>query len=762
MRRPAVFSAAAFGAGILIAYNSKADPFIWIIIITAMMAFCFYVAIYVKIETVMKFTAMICIAALGAAWLAIGELTPDPLIEKAGSAVEIKGFIKNVEYKNNMYNITLKNNDSTVLIKYYSEDNSFKNSRGKYLCAYGKLELPQQRRNPACFDYRSYLRSCGISTIMTAEYVGYMNKAPVGYLVLTGMIRSMFEERLQMSSAAEKTGLIMGIMFGDKSQLDEELYSDFQRNGTAHVLAVSGLHTGILYAFFSFLWRGKKGTFFYVMTCAILLLYMALADFSPSVVRASCMIILHIVACITRNRYDLLSAAGTTFILMLIINPYQIFHSGFQLSFLAIASLGVILPFINYFYQGILLSSLAIQAGMIPYNAYLFNYISAGALIANIPVVFIAGVVLPAGLCSVVAMFFSEKIFSFLMEVMNIGCSLLIRINEIFYASGKTSFDVVSPPVWALVLYYGIIFLCLCETGQLLFLRKNIKAIATAAAAVCLVAVISVPVMRSPLSGAEVVFLDVGQGDCIHVKTNDGKNYLIDGGGSADYDTGMKILKPYLLKNGVKKIDIAFVSHLHEDHYGGIRSLAADGMIEKVAVYEANRQIEEQLKSEMTAEIIYLYGGHRVNLGKECFIEVISPEPGTSEKYSEMIGNSQDENDTSLIMRLNYKGMTTLITGDIDQEGELNLIEKYGQKLDSDVMKVPHHGSKYSSSGEFIKAVSPVLAVFQVGRNNYGHPAPETVKKYEASGCMTVRNDICGAIGLDFKEGSFKVVRMIH
>jgi beta-lactamase superfamily II metal-dependent hydrolase len=261
---------------------------------------------------------------------------------------------------------------------------------------------------------------------------------------------------------------------------------------------------------------------------------------------------------------------------------------------------------------------------------------------------------------------------------------------------------------------------------------------------------------------AEVTCINVGQGDCIHVKTPSGRNYLIDGGGSSDYDTGLKVVKPYLLKNGVRRIDAAFVTHLHEDHYGGIKSLAADGMIEKIAVYEANKQMENILQEETKAELIYLYGGMKVELDESCFIEVIAPERETDGKYRELIANTDDENDLSLIMKLNYDGKSVLITGDIDDDGEGNLVSKYGEHLDSDIMKVPHHGSKYSSSDPFVDAVSPVLAVFQVGKNNYGHPAPDVLSRYRARGCENVRNDKSGAIGVSVNEEALKVVCMIH
>lgn len=261
---------------------------------------------------------------------------------------------------------------------------------------------------------------------------------------------------------------------------------------------------------------------------------------------------------------------------------------------------------------------------------------------------------------------------------------------------------------------------------------------------------------------ADVIFVDVGQGDCIHVKTDEGKNYLIDGGGSTGYDTGSEVLKPYLLKNGVKHIDAAFVTHLHEDHYGGIRSLASEGMIESIGVYEANRLIEERVQSETNTELFYLHGGQKIRLGRDVYLEVLAPAEKSEEEYSKIVSEEDDENAASLVFRLDYRGIRILITGDIDSASEEVLTEMYGNRLKSDILKVPHHGSRYSSSEDFIAAVSPDVAVFQVGRNNYGHPDAEILRRYINAGVSVYRNDRNGAVGLDIKrDGKTEVMTML-
>ena len=289
--------------------------------------------------------------------------------------------------------------------------------------------------------------------------------------------------------------------------------------------------------------------------------------------------------------------------------------------------------------------------------------------------------------------------------------------------------------------------------------RKEKKRLLYAVVSICLVSIASIYMMPEPFNNAGIVFVDVGQGDCIHIKTDAGKNYLIDGGGDADYDVGRKILKPYLLKNGVSRIDAAFVTHLHEDHYGGIKALADEGMIGMTGVFESNRYIEMDIDSEL----FYLHRGYSINLGDDIFLEVISPEAESEEIYKKMNENEEDENKTSLIIKVRYKEKTLLVTGDIDEEGETELVNKYGSELSCDVMKVPHHGSKYSSSEDFVKIVDPVLAVFQVGHNNYGHPSEDAISRYTERGCRIVRNDQDGAIGLIIdKDKPLEVITMCN
>ncbi|MCQ4637935.1 DNA internalization-related competence protein ComEC/Rec2 [Anaerovorax odorimutans] len=756
MRRPMILIATAFGGGITAAFFSHGEKILWLGILTEAAMLLILGRKAVKDRNVLvKACVFLCVFSVAGWWTQYWLDRPDPIEQQVGKQIQIEGVVTDIAQKDRGYAMTVKTRGSRVLVRYYGKLEDYRQLAGCRVMFGGIPELPQARRNPGCFDYRLYLQTCGIRTVMTASFLEPAGGKQAAYIKFTARIKGRFERKLEACVKPEIKAMAMAMIFGDRSALPEDMYEDFQKNGTAHILAVSGLHIGIVYGFLAFLWRGKKGMLFYLGILFFLLAYAALADFSPSVVRAGLMITIHLGAKILHRRYDLLSAAAFTFLLMLCANPLQLFHIGFQLSFLAIASLGVILPFIGRWYQGIFLSSLAIQAGMLPYTAYVFNYVSLGAFFVNVPVIFLAGVLLPVGIGMLIVSCVSDTIFGMGAVFLEQGCRMLIWINSLFYAGGKTSFDVTSPPVFLLSLYYGLLFLGVCEKGRILFIRKKAKTLAAGALTVVLLSGIMAAAADDGFSGAEMVFVDVGQGDCVHVRTAEGRNYLFDGGGSISYDVGKKILKPYLLKNGVRKVDAAFATHLHEDHYGGIRSLAKEGMIEKIGVYEGNRIKEGELVKETGTEFLYLHGGQSVKLGEGVFLDILAPQRASEEEYEKIAAEEEDENAASLIMKLRYGPVSLLITGDIDQQGERALMEDYAGRdtLRSEILKVAHHGSKYSSTEDFLEAVSPKMAVIQVGKNNFGHPSQAVIEKCREKDIMVYRNDTSGAIGICMGKG---------
>lgn len=230
------------------------------------------------------------------------------------------------------------------------------------------------------------------------------------------------------------------------------------------------------------------------------------------------------------------------------------------------------------------------------------------------------------------------------------------------------------------------------------------------------------------------------------------------------YNVGKKTLKPYLLKNGAASVDGAFITHLHTDHYKGIAELCREGMVEKIYIYEGYRVKEAEILNETGLEpenIIYLHAGQKVALCNNVFVEVMWPQKHSYKEY-EKLYKSEDENQFSLILKVTINDHTLLATGDVDSECLDDLAKIYGNNIDIDILKVAHHGSKYSGSEALLETAKPAHAVFQVGKNNFGHPNKGIVENLRRKGIMIHRNDLNGAVAFDFsKNGEIKVRSVI-
>ncbi len=683
----------------------------------------------------------------------------------------------------------------------------------------GELQEVEAERNPRCFDYRTYLRSKGISCVSSTSSIRVVK----GNAGSTGAIRrqvlafreafirwicgrSMYSgnktvdsysndistgsmTRESLSAAVthiwdpQVEAMLSGILFGDTGSIDEDMMEDYRRNGTAHILAVSGLHIGLLYSIFRAL---RKRAAFPGMTAlflAVLGIYGTMTLWTVSVTRAAALILLMELGERLDRPYDLLTSLGTVSMLVLMREPYALYGTSFIMSYLAALSIGVILPALKRVVPDRLpdsiKTSLAVQLGLVPYIAYTFNMIPLGSLIINIPVVFILSLIVSAAVAAV-PIYLASGAISLLIRpagmipadtvagalaappgiVIQLAGRALILINERFADLDFLSPDVVSPPLFLLAAYYGVLFYICSESFKVARIRKRLDLTASQAGVTLLIIMISCVLSVSDFDRADIVMVDVGQGDCMHLKfrksfdtgialpLSEGRtlripmpgaaHVIIDGGGSESYNVGKKTLKPYLLKNGIRKVDLALVTHLHTDHYKGIQELAEEGMI-KQTVTEGR-----------TGDVIYIGA-----VTEPDRIEIIWPDSRDPD--------SDDENKNSLIFKVYINGITILITGDLGEEGEHELVERYRGTgvLDCDVLKVCHHGSRYSSSAEFIEAVSPKAALIGVGKNNtYGHPSDEAIERLEAGGAGVFRTDLDGAIGIGITDNGIVVNTM--
>lgn len=601
-----------------------------------------------------------------------------------------------------------------------------------------EAELAAEARNPGCFSYRKHLLSEGITAVGYIDGDVSLKEADS---LPDRLQRKLIELKYEFAaSLSERTrGILMGMVFGDTSFLDEDVYEDFRNNGTAHVLAVSGLHVGIVYGMIRKVLGKRQSLISLSVSLLFLTLYCFLSSFSISALRAACMIMLSSWASYKDRRYDMLTAAGFTALIFIVLNPYVIFNTGFQMSFLAVCS-------IAFFYKRIPAKvpdgaaiMLCANIGLAPYQIYVFNWFSFSSFAANIPVVYLAGITVPLGIIHFLLFALmgnsleTLKVVSLMTDSM---ANMIIEMNEFLSFGGKGGWDMTSPPLWILIFVYLMMFFLASEQFEIMRLRKEKGKIAAVVGVFLIFALFIRSVSFLPIRDSDLIFVDVGQGDCVHIRTGTAE-IMIDGGGKIDYNTGEKTLKPYLLKNGVHKIDLAIATHLHTDHFKGLQELEAEGMI-------------GTLKTRMTA-------GKRFEAGDNVSIEALWP--------LSLDGDlSQDENKNCSVFMVSFKGFRILVTGDLDSEGEREMVKYYdgSGRLKADILKVGHHGSKTSTSDELLAAVMPEYAVIQAGKNNYGHPDSKIIEKCQEKGIIVLRNDTHGAVGFSFEKGKILHYEMIN
>ena len=609
-----------------------------------------------------------------------------------------------------------------VLISYYNENDEVYELYKKKIRFEACLEEPSRRRNPGCFDYGKYLKSKGIYAVASVKSFETVKDDES---LLCKVERKLAEKKYSfIKHLPDGTrGIMAGMLFGDTSHLQEEVYETFKINGTAHVLAVSGLHIGILYKIISRI-TGRRLTFRRLLIlCLTLAAACMLASWTPSVIRASGMIFLKALAEYCDRRYDFLSAMSAVMLILIVKEPMSIFNTGFQMSFLAAASISFFMPHISSKVPESISVMLAVNTGLIPYQIFVFNSLSLTSFIANIPVIYLVGIIMPIAVIYFVVFCFGcePEPIEYILKALT---AFTEKINEFSAVGGKGAIDILSPSVTFILFFYMIIFFASSETFEILRLRKKWKKIIMLITVFMTASLIAGGFCREPVSDDEVVFVDVGQGDCIHIREGN-TNILIDGGGSVNYDVGINTLKPYLLKNGCKKVDMAIATHLHTDHYKGIEELDREGMVGRVVT-----------KATAGTEFI---------VSEDLYIETLWP--------VEISGN-QDENENCSVFMIHYKGYRILITGDLDIKGEKEMMKFYEGtgRLSADILKIGHHGSGGSTCPEFLEAVSPNVCVIQVGKNNYGHPDLKIIEMCRKNCIILLRNDIHGAVGFSLGE----------
>lgn len=559
-------------------------------------------------------------------------------------------------------------------------------------------------------------------------------------------IKIFFSERIN-NALDRKTGeFLKGAILGERNDIDESIIAGFQRTGLYHILAISGLHIGIIsFVIFKLLKLlripDRKGYFILIV---LLIFYVLLLEGKPPILRASLIIILLLISkLISRDHYFLNSISLSAFVLLL-MDPHFVIDPGFLLTFSAVFFIAIYaeniyrflpLPFTGLKFFDKLISKIAslfamsISAtfGTLPIMAFYFNRVVFISIFLNLLVIPLFMVLIFLSIPWLIVLIISNQLASILSFLVKFPISIIILIAKMNIPE-ILSFRIPTP-------HFLIVLVYLLSLSLIPFTKKFLKLSLRVIFLLSLILICTYPF--PPYSEKfKVTFIDIGPGDSILVEFPGTKKMLIDGGGMGEYDVGEHILSPFLWSKGIKKIDYLVLSHAHPDHIGGLFSVVKNFRIGEAWVGTFPE------KDENFRKFLKMLGSRikERTLGFKCEIEgsrveVFHPEKKRVEEVS---------NDDSMVLRITYGSFPFLFPGDIGISVEKEMIDKCFN-LKSFVLKSPHHGSKSSSSEKFLENVKPTIVVITQGTHP-GLPDKSVIKRYLSSGVHILRTQRDGMI----------------
>ena len=599
-----------------------------------------------------------------------------------------------------------------------------------------RLKPPHGYQNPGGFDYEAWLFRHGLGAR------GYVRKSPaaqrltppaLGWLRFRADLKRQVQAVLKDHPAAV---LVIGLLVGDRSGLTAEHWTLLQNTGTAHLMAISGLHIGMvagfIYLLIRYLWPllyrmaeilpAQKAAA--VVSLIIAIFYAGLAGFSIPTQRALMMLALAVTALLVNRPLSFVNLFSTTLIVVLLWDPLSVLDNGFWLSFAAVAiiawamtakqSWGRLRKFLHV--------QAAVSVGLMPLIMARFQmapWLSPLANLLAIPV--FTFVVVPAVLLGAVLLTLGMTgAGEFLLHGGADVLSLLWHILETMSQWPSARWPVSPPRWWALVLaMVGMIWLLAPRPvpARMLSLFWFLP-------------LFFVSPVRPAVGEFRLTLLDVGQGLAVHVQTAQ-HDLVFDTGPrfGPTFDTGQAVVLPYLRQNGVKHLDTLIISHGDNDHAGGVASVLAE--VPVMQVLAGTHKIKTTHAQLCREGMAWNWDGVE--------FELLHPDDN----------DYQRKNNSACVLMVRASGGRALLPADIERRAEQSLVSRYGDKLHANILVAPHHGSRTSSTKQILQRVQPRWILVPAGyRNRYHHPHPDIVKRYRRTGAVILDSAAEGAITL--------------
>jgi competence protein ComEC len=620
--------------------------------------------------------------------------------------------------------------------------------------------LPHQGfRNFKTDSMTAYLKSQDIHARATTKSPLLVERIESGKkyapLRLISHLRQKLQEKIEGHFPASdeehpissQGAVLEALLLGERFRMDPSITQALQKSGIYHLFAISGAHIAILSFFLFSLFKLFRipNRASYLALMIFLLFYAFLVEGRPSVFRATIMTLAFLFGKLIWRNVNLINTISISAFILLFLNPFSLFNVGFQLTFSATLTIILFfpriikrLPRIPFKISEIFVLSLTAQLGVLPFVVNSFNRVTFSSLILNFAALPLVALIMALGYIFLPLSFISSFLSQALAQGIQFLVGLLIKSSHLLDSFSFISYRIPTPHLITLIGYFLFLYLLLLPQK---IRRQKTALILLFSFFFALLITYPFPSLSKNL---RFTFIDVGQGESTLVEFPGKKKMLIDGGGFPEgtFDIGENVVSPFLWKKGIKKIDYLVLTHAHPDHLNGLKAISRNFKVREF--WEAFSPIESEDYTEFKRILPKSAATKRHFRGdthqeRNVKIEVLHPEQG--ELFVPSI-----RNDDSLVLRLSYGETSFLLTGDIGINSERKILESFSE-IKSQVLKSPHHGSRSSSSEDFLERVAPRIVVISVGEGNYyGFPNQEVLERYKYWGAEVFRTDIHGAV----------------